>query len=86
MMRTLPKVPRPACYICEYWADRNADATELDIWSLDHLKKLLDAASTNSTLDRELREEKVVFFLHLLGLDTTGHSYRPFSKVKHNLI
>jgi phosphatidylinositol glycan class N len=46
---------------------------------------LLDAASTNSTLDRELREDKVVFFLHLLGLDTTGHSYRPFSKVKINL-
>jgi hypothetical protein len=42
---------------------------------------LFQNASSNDSLDSELRADKVVFFLHLLGLDTTGHSYRPHSKV-----
>jgi hypothetical protein len=57
------------------------DATALDIWVLDQLKSLLRNATTNETLDAQLRAPQTVFFLHLLGLDTTGHSYRPHSKV-----
>lgn len=57
------------------------DATALDIWVLDHLKALLKNATTDPVLDSQLRSEKVIFFLHLLGLDSTGHSYRPHSKV-----
>lgn len=58
------------------------DATALDTWVLDQLQTLFRNASTNPSLDAQMREEKTVFFLHLLGLDTTGHSYRPFSKVR----
>lgn len=57
------------------------DATTLDVWVLDHLRSLLQNATTDSTLNSQLRSEKVIFFLHLLGLDTTGHSYRPHSQV-----
>ncbi len=42
---------------------------------------LLHNATSDAALDARLRGEKTVFFLHLLGLDTTGHSYRPHSKV-----
>ena len=58
------------------------DATALDLWVLDHLRGLFEQASTNTTLKAQLHGDKTVFFLHLLGLDTTGHSYRPHSKVR----
>jgi len=66
--------------------DFSKDATELDTWVFDGVKEFFASAATNKTLDAELRQDKNVFFLHLLGLDTTGHSYRPYSReYLHNL-
>ncbi|ERF69579.1 GPI ethanolamine phosphate transferase 1 [Endocarpon pusillum Z07020] len=66
--------------------DYTQDATQLDTWVFEKVKSLFASAKLNSTLDSALREEKTVFFLHLLGLDTTGHSYRPYSKeYLHNI-
>ncbi|KZT61275.1 PigN-domain-containing protein [Calocera cornea HHB12733] len=60
--------------------DFTRDATELDVWVLERFRELLANATRDAALDGVLRGDKVVFFLHLLGLDTTGHSYRPHSK------
>lgn len=62
--------------------DFTKDAKELDTWVLNHLRYTLQNATQHpgSALDRNLRQPGIVIFLHLLGLDTTGHSYRPFSK------
>ncbi|KIM35184.1 hypothetical protein M413DRAFT_14705 [Hebeloma cylindrosporum] len=60
--------------------DFTKDATALDVWVLDQMKTLFKNATKDTVLDAELRSDKVIFFLHLLGLDTTGHSYRPHSK------
>lgn len=66
--------------------DFSSDAVALDIWVFDKVKAMFEEAKTNSTLNAMLREEKNVFFLHLLGLDTTGHFYRPYSKeYLHNI-
>ncbi|KAI9710266.1 MAG: Glycosyl phosphatidyl inositol anchor synthesis [Bogoriella megaspora] len=66
--------------------DFSKDATELDVWVFDKVKAMFQEAKRNATLDGALREEKVALFLHLLGLDTTGHSYRPYSKeYLHNI-
>ncbi|KAL2810895.1 Phosphatidylinositolglycan class N-domain-containing protein [Aspergillus granulosus] len=60
--------------------DFTSDATALDIWVFDRVKELFESAKTDPDLDAKLREDKLVFFLHLLGIDTTGHGYRPYSK------
>lgn len=66
--------------------DFSKDAWVLDEWVFERVKKLFADAKTNATLDAELRQEKNVFFLHLLGLDTTGHSHRPYSwQYLHNI-
>ena len=66
--------------------DASKNAEQLDFWVFDGVKALFAEAATNATLDAQLREQKVVFFLHLLGLDTNGHAYRPYSKeYLHNI-
>ncbi|KAB5577758.1 GPI ethanolamine phosphate transferase 1 [Coniochaeta sp. 2T2.1] len=60
--------------------DFSADATALDYWVFERVKGLFGRAEEDEKLGEELRQEKNVFFLHLLGLDTTGHAYRPYSK------
>lgn len=59
---------------------------QLDIWVFDKVTELFAEASKNTTLDAILRQDKNVFFLHLLGLDTTGHAFRPYSQeYLHNI-
>lgn len=60
--------------------DFSGEASHLDYWVFDHVKDFFAEAASNVTLNQALREEKVVFFLHLLGLDTNGHGFRPYSK------
>ncbi len=59
--------------------DFTKDASHLDLWVLDRFRELLDQAKTDKELGAKMRKPGTVFFLHLLGLDTTGHTYRPFS-------
>lgn len=66
--------------------DFTADATQLDTWVFDRVKELFASAKDDPDLNAKLRQDKLVFFLHLLGLDTTGHAYRPYSKeYLHNI-
>lgn len=60
--------------------DFTADATQLDTWVFDKVKEVFSSAKTDPELNARLRQDKLVFFLHLLGLDTTGHGFRPYSK------
>lgn len=70
----------------EEFEDFTADATKLDTWVFDKVKEVFLSAKNVPELDAKLREDKLVFFLHLLGLDTTGHGYRPYSKeYLHNI-
>lgn len=44
------------------------------------LQSFFQSAKSNSSLRASLLEDKNVFFLHLLGIDTNGHAHRPMSQ------
>uniref|UniRef100_A0A2K5YWZ3 GPI ethanolamine phosphate transferase 1 n=1 Tax=Mandrillus leucophaeus TaxID=9568 RepID=A0A2K5YWZ3_MANLE len=56
------------------------DATKLDTWVFDNVKDFFRHARNNQSLFSKINEEKIVFFLHLLGIDTNGHAHRPSSR------
>uniref|UniRef100_A0A674IN24 GPI ethanolamine phosphate transferase 1 n=1 Tax=Terrapene triunguis TaxID=2587831 RepID=A0A674IN24_9SAUR len=68
------------CYTAEKEDFGAQDATKLDTWVFDHVKNFFRAARSNQTLFSKVNEEKVVLFLHLLGIDTNGHAHRPNSR------
>lgn len=59
--------------------DFSRDAVDLDLWVLERLRNLLNDAATDTAVEEQLAQQGNMIFLHLLGLDTTGHSYRPHS-------
>lgn len=59
--------------------DFTKSSIDLDKFVFDHVSRLFASAEIDKNVDRQLRENKQVFFLHLLGIDTAGHSYRPYS-------
>ncbi|XP_037135678.1 GPI ethanolamine phosphate transferase 1 isoform X3 [Syngnathus acus] len=58
----------------------STDASRLDSWVFTQVKSLFQSAKSNSTLMASLLQDKNVFFLHLLGIDTNGHAHRPMSQ------
>ncbi|KAI7886618.1 PigN-domain-containing protein [Lichtheimia hyalospora FSU 10163] len=66
--------------------DFAGESSHLDTWVFDHVKDLFARAKYDQDLNKQLREKKIVFFLHLLGLDTNGHGFRPHSEEYHNNI
>lgn len=63
------------------WEDfADSDASKLDWWVFTKVREFFEHAKVNQILAGKLAEDKVVFFLHLLGIDTNGHAHRPYSK------
>ncbi|ODV94074.1 hypothetical protein PACTADRAFT_4030 [Pachysolen tannophilus NRRL Y-2460] len=59
--------------------DFSKSSIELDKFVFDHLYSLFNNASNDFKLMKEIKQDGNIFFLHLLGLDTAGHSYKPYS-------
>ncbi|NWX89056.1 PIGN transferase, partial [Nothoprocta pentlandii] len=68
------------CYTAESEDFGAQDAAKLDSWVFDHVEDFFTSSRNNQTLYSALNEEKVVLFLHLLGIDTNGHAHRPNSR------
>ncbi|KAF0412018.1 PigN-domain-containing protein [Gigaspora margarita] len=56
------------------------DATELDTWAFNKFAELISNSSSDPKLYQQLHDDKIIIFLHLLGLDSNGHAYGPHSK------
>ena len=56
------------------------DASKLDTWVFDHVEDFFKDAQKDPILEGRLKEDRIIFFLHLLGLDTNGHAHKPHSK------
>ncbi|KAF2548291.1 hypothetical protein F2Q70_00024152 [Brassica cretica] len=66
------------------YEDFATDASFLDEWSFDQFESLLNRSHHDPKLKELLHQDKLVFFLHLLGCDSNGHAHRPFSSIYLN--
>lgn len=58
---------------------KEGSSKRLSQWSLDGFKMFLQSAKSDRALFEQLQNDGVIFFLHLLGIDTSGHSDKPHS-------
>lgn len=66
-------------YPWEYNDFAQEDAAILDSWVFDRFKEFFQNATQDKSLYEDLHQNRIVFFLHLMGADTNGHIYKPFS-------
>ena len=61
---------------------KNVDPSAVDTWVFDKVEAFFDHAleGEDQELRLKLRDDKIILFLHLLGLDTNGHTRKPHSK------
>jgi len=64
--------------VLEDFAD--SDPSKLDSWVFEKVENLFNQAEVDSNLERMLARDRIIFFLHLLGIDTNGHAHRPNSQ------
>ncbi|KFD70484.1 hypothetical protein M514_00982 [Trichuris suis] len=56
------------------------EAYQLDDWVFRKFKMFLNLTLTNGTLNNMVHQNKIAFFLHLLGMDMLGHSSKPYTE------
>ncbi|KNC80892.1 hypothetical protein SARC_06762 [Sphaeroforma arctica JP610] len=56
------------------------DASKLDTWVFDRVRETMERAAVDPQVAEQMYSDKVVLFMHLLGIDTNGHTHRPSSK------
>ncbi|XP_060585515.1 GPI ethanolamine phosphate transferase 1-like [Ruditapes philippinarum] len=68
------------CYPAEFEDFSGSYHTKLDTWVFEEVKQFFKDSGSDDELRKKLQQDKIVFFLHLLGIDTSGHSSKPYSR------
>ncbi|KAL3858880.1 hypothetical protein ACJMK2_009129 [Sinanodonta woodiana] len=68
------------CYTAMHEDFAGSDSSKLDTWVFDHVQAFMESSHRDESLKKKLNQDKIVFFLHLLGIDTNGHSHKPYSQ------
>lgn len=55
------------------------DAAVLDYWVFDRVTEFLESIEKSGEAAKLQNQGGLIFFLHLLGIDTQGHAHRPYS-------
>ena len=66
----------------------HSDPSDTDSWVFDEVDDFFERAlrGEDQDLRLKLRQDKIILFLHLLGLDTNGHTRKPHSiALKENI-
>lgn len=58
----------------------NKNTTLLDEWVFDNVKTFFEDLKPDGDLGKKIKQKKIIFFLHLLGTDTAGHTHKPKTK------
>ncbi|KAJ2709671.1 Glycosyl phosphatidyl inositol anchor synthesis [Coemansia spiralis] len=60
--------------------DFSGNGDRLDTWVFDEAERFLGrAGAAGSELNALMHQDQVVFFFHLLGIDSNGHGFKPYS-------
>ncbi|XP_065215894.1 GPI ethanolamine phosphate transferase 1 [Planococcus citri] len=65
----------------EEFSGKEGSAARSSLWSFEEFKKFLLQAKSDQVLFEKLNQGEILFFLHLLGIDTAGHADKPHSDV-----
>ena len=57
----------------------DSDPSKLDTWVFERVEEMFEQSKSKPDLASQLQQDGIVFFLHLLGIDTNGHAHRPTS-------
>ncbi|KAL4223574.1 hypothetical protein ACF0H5_017044 [Mactra antiquata] len=56
------------------------NAEDMDSWVFEETHNLIEKAKTDEDLNSKMAEDKILFFLHLGGIDHSGYIVRPSSQ------
>ncbi|KAJ2453480.1 Glycosyl phosphatidyl inositol anchor synthesis [Coemansia sp. RSA 2336] len=60
--------------------DFSGNGDRLDTWVFDQAQRFLDNAASRPQLREMMHQDQIVYFFHLLGIDTNGHGFKPYSQ------
>jgi len=73
------RVGGPVCLFSQMQETEGGDLFDVSFFYCG-VQEFFNSAKTKPEIHKVLSGDRLVFFLHLLGLDTNGHAHKPHSE------